>query len=258
MEQPEARTTVLVRRPSAPPTEARGASASRWASVAAATAAAILVGAWYFARIRETRRAPSSRPDAATAAAPPPAAAASAVPFSVLAALNDIVQGADPEVQVDVRADKSTLRIGREPLRLRVRSSHAGYVYVYTGGTEKSHLYLLFPNRIDRNNRIEAGTELSLPRPSWNITAGGPPGVNQIVVMVSRSPRDLSGTGIKAAGRDIPEFDLEEAARRWARRDSRSVSPFVGAVECRGDAGKFVCAEGYGARMLEVTEVSGS
>ena len=143
-------------------------------------------------------------------------------------------------------------------MRLRIRSSRAGYVYVYTGGTEKTHLYLLFPNRIDRNNRIEAGTELTLPRPSWNITAGGPPGVNQIVVMVSRSTRDLSGTGIKAAGGDIPEFDLDAAARRWARRDSDSVSPFVGAVECRGAAGKFTCAEGYGARMVEVVEVAGS
>jgi len=116
----------------------------------------------------------------------------------------------------------------------------------------------LFPNRLDANNRIEAGTELTLPRPSWNITAGGPPGVNQIVVMVSRSPRDQSGTGIKTADRDIPEFDLEEAARRWARRDSDSMSPFVGAVECRGDTGKFTCAEGYGARMVQVEEVAGS
>ena len=256
MERPQARTTVLVRRPPVPPTDAR-AKRVGFAPVAAAAAVAILVGAWYFARPGGAPAA-SSRPDSATAAAAIPAADASAVPFSVLAALNNIVQGADPDMPLDVRTDKSTLRIGREPLRLHVRAGRAGYVYVYTGGTEKSHLYLLFPNRIDPNNRIEAGMELTLPRPSWNITAGGPPGVNQIVVMVSRSPRDHSSTGIQTADRDIPEFDLEEAARRWARRDADSVSPFVGAVECRGDAGKFTCAEGYGARMLEVMEVAGS
>ena len=255
-EQPEARTTLLVKRPPSPAAAARG-KAMALAPIAAATVAAIVVGAWYIAS-PEDAPVPAPRHDVASEAAPRPAASASAVPFSVLAALNDIVQGADPEVRVDVRADKSTLKIGREPLRLRIRSSHAGYVYLYTGGTEKSHLYLLFPNRIDPNNRIEAGTELSLPRPSWSITAGGPPGVNQIVVMVSRSRRDQSGTGIKTAGGDIPEFDLEEAARRWLRRDADSVSPFVGAVECRGDAGKFTCAEGYGARMLEVVEVAGS
>jgi hypothetical protein len=129
-------------------------------------------------------------------------------------------------------------------------------VYLYTGGTEKSHLYLLFPNRIDPNNRIKAGVELSLPRASWNITASGPPGVNQIVVMVSRSPRDMSETGLKLSGGEIPEFDLEDAARRWARRERGSVNPFVGAVECRGKAGRFDCAQGYGARMVEVAEVS--
>jgi len=261
---PETRTVVQVRTPVAPRTEGRSRRVAL-AAIAAVTVAAIVVGAWYFARSGSVP-APSSRPDVATASALPhaanasavPPAAPQAVPFSVLAALNAIVQGADPAVQVDVRADKSTLRIGREPLRLRVRSSHAGYVYVYTGGTEKSHFYLLFPNRIDPKNRIEAGVELSLPRPSWNITAGGPPGVNQIVVIVSRSPRDLSGTGIKLSGSDIPELDLQEAARRWMRRDSDAVSPFVGAVECRGEAGKFVCAEGYGARMVEVVEVSGA
>jgi serine/threonine protein kinase len=255
MEQPEAHTAVLVRRPAAPPPEARGRRAPVAPVAAATVVAAILAGAWYFAR-PGSAPTPSSQPDTAAAAAP--AAAASAVPFSVLAALNDIVQRADPEMRVDVRTDKSTLMIGREALRMHVRSSRAGYVYVYTGGTEKTHLYLLFPNRIDRNNRIDAGTELTLPRASWNIAAGGPPGVNQIVVLVSRSPRDHSGTGIKAAGGDIPEFDLEQAAQRWARRDSGSMSPFVGAVECRGETGKFTCAEGYGARMVEVEEVAGS
>lgn len=56
--------------------------------------------------------------------------------------------------------------------------------------------------RCQPGSRNKAGVELSLPRPSWNITASGPPGVNQIVVMVSRSPRDLSGTGIPLGRRD--------------------------------------------------------
>jgi serine/threonine protein kinase len=244
----------------APPEAPRAADEARsariaWVSFAAAFMAAVLVGAWYFSKPASTP-APSNAPDPPTVATQPDTVNDTAVPFSVLAGLNDIVQGADSEVQVDARADKSTLRIGREPLRLHVRSSHDGYVYLYTGGTEKSHLYLLFPNRIDPNNRIKAGVELSLPRPSWKITAGGPPGVNQIVVMVSRNPRDLSGTGIKLSGGEIPEFDLQDAARRWARIQSGSVSPFIGSVECRAEAGNLDCAQGYGARMVEVVEVS--
>jgi serine/threonine protein kinase len=269
--QPELRTTVFVRTPSPlpdeVPSEPPAAAAATFASrpghgrralvmaLAAPAVAVVVAGLWYGLRPSPTSN-PAPRTDAVALPATPPVASAAATPFSVMAALTDIVQGADPALQVDVRTDKPTLKIGRESLRLHLRSSQAGYVYVYTGGTEKSHFYLLFPNRIDRQNRIEAGVELSLPRPSWNITAAGPPGVNQIAVVVSRSPRDLSGTGIQEAGRTIPEFDLEDAARRWAAREG-SASPFIGAVECRGVSGKFVCAEGYGARMIELEEVSG-
>jgi serine/threonine protein kinase len=231
-------------------------------AIALASVAAIGVGAWYFAQRSEpapppvTKAAlPPAPPAASTPAATPPAPPA-ATPFSVLDALNDIVQGADPGLRVDVRADKATLAIGRDRLRLRVRASHAGHVYLFTGGTEKSHFYLLFPNRIDNNNRIEADKELVLPRPSWEVTAGGPPGINQIVVMVSRSPRDLSDTGIKAAGRDIPEFDLEQAAQRWRQR-SGAASPFIGSAACREDGGSGgACAPGYGARLIEIVEAA--
>ena len=238
------------------PVQARRTAGAAWVSIAAATVAAVFVGAWYFSGSADPPVAPAKPRDVGADATGTVAANKPAARFSVLAGLEDIVQGADAEVQVDVRLDKSTLRIGREPLRLRIRSSHDGYVYLYTGGTERSHLYLLFPNRIDPNNRIKAGAELLLPRASWNITASGPPGVNQIVVMVSRGPRDMSGTGLKLSGGEIPEFDLEDAARRWARREGGSVNPFVGAVECGAKAGRFDCAQGYGARMVEVAEVS--
>jgi serine/threonine protein kinase len=240
-----------------------------WIAISIAAVVFIGAGVWYSLQRGRATALPTPPlaqlpPPAQTAAAPAtdapppqpasPALAVPAQPFSVLGALGDIVQGADPEIRVDARAEKSTLAIGRDRLRLRVRASHAGHVYLFTGGTEKSHFYLLFPNRLDRNNRIDPGQELVLPRPSWEVTAGGPPGVNHIVVMVSRSPRDFSGTGIKAVGSDIPEFDLEEAATRWAGRTG-AASPFVGAAACRGDRGAD-CAQGYGARMIEVEEVA--
>jgi len=170
--------------------------------------------------------------------------------------MNDIVRGADPQLQVDVRVDKPVLRIGREALRMKVRSSQSGYVYIYTGGTDKSHFYLLFPNRIDRDNRIKAGADLALPRPSWNITAGGPTGVNQIVVLVSRSRRDVSAAGMASSRGEIPEFDLQQAAQRWSRREPGAVSPFIGSAECRVETAKSDCPQGYGATMVEVTEVA--
>ena len=34
--------------------------------------------------------------------------------------------------------------------------------------------YLLYPNGLDKDNRIKARTPLKLPRPSWQLTAQGP------------------------------------------------------------------------------------
>jgi dihydrofolate reductase len=122
---------------------------------------------------------------------------------------------------------------------------------VFLSGTDKSHFYLLFPNEIDKNNRIEANTEVVLPRKSWAITAGGPPGTNHIVTVVSRNPRDLKRVGLRAAGDEIPEFDLAQAEQLWAARTA-GVSPFVGDAVCAAGA---ACDAGYGASLLEVEEV---
>jgi hypothetical protein len=193
-------------------------------------------------------------PAAEPTPAPPVLAAAAPLgePFSVLAALREILAGADPALSVQATADKSTLVIDRDRLRFRVQSSVSGHLYVFTGGTDKSHFYLLFPNKLDRNNRIEAERELVIPRPGWHMTASGPPGTNQVVFMVSRSPRDMGGTGLKTAGLSIPEFDLGLAKTRWEQRAATGVSPFIGASDCRGAV---PCPDGYGAQIIEVEEV---
>jgi hypothetical protein len=47
-------------------------------------------------------------------------------------------------------------------------------------GTDAAHFYLLFPNAIDRDNRIEADKVIELPRKGWQITAGGPAGAQAV------------------------------------------------------------------------------
>ena len=92
------------------------------------------------------------------------------------------------------------LRIGTDALALRVTSSHAGYVYVALLGSDGESLYLLFPNDKDGANRIEAGATLTLPRVSWQVTAGGPPGRDELLVIVSDGPRDLPALQGSKAG----------------------------------------------------------
>lgn len=170
--------------------------------------------------------------------------------FTVLGALRGLAAGADAGLVVQASAQPQSLVVERDRLRFSVKSSEAGYVYVFTGGTDKAHFYLLFPNGHDANNRIEAGRTLLLPRASWTVTAAGPPGINHLVVVVSRSPREFAGTGLRATGKDeIPEFDLVTAERIW--QSSAAESPFIGSKACGID---MLCSNGYGATMLEIEE----
>jgi hypothetical protein len=178
--------------------------------------------------------------------------APSAPPFGVLAALQDIVERADASIRVGASVDKLTLVIGKDSMRFRVKSSEPGYVYVLSGGTDKRHFNLLFPNRLDKAHRIQANTELALPRPSWEIVAGGPPGTNHLVVLVSRHERNLSQAGLRQTDEPIPEFDLVQAERLWRAKADGS-NPFVGEPVC---APTVACSAAYGATMLVVDETA--
>jgi serine/threonine protein kinase len=192
---------------------------------------------------------PAARPG--TAASGPVVVSAPAQPFGVLTALQDIVERADPNIRVTAGVDKTSLVIGKDSMRFRVKSGEAGYVYMFLGGTDKRHFHLLFPNRLDRLNRIESGTALVLPRKSWEITAAGPPGINHLVVLVSRHERNLSQAGLRQTEEPIPQFDLEQAERLWNQRPE-GPNPFVGEPVCPTPR----CSGAYGATMLEVAETA--
>jgi hypothetical protein len=164
----------------------------------------------------------------------------------VLAALDDIVRRADAGVTVSAAAAQPSFAIGREPLRIRVKSSSAGSVYLLWG--DASRLSLLFPNARDRDNRIDAERELLLPRTSWPI-ADGPPGTSHVVAVVSRNERDFGASGLRADAAPTPEFDLDLARRRWAPNEW-SASPFVGKATCATAP----CDEAYGAAMLAIVQ----
>jgi Protein kinase domain/Domain of unknown function (DUF4384) len=201
--------------------------------------------------------APSTMTTPAVAAAAsgiaPPAAPEVAAPvrgpFSTVAALEDIVRHSDPLISVNTLADKQSLVIGRDRMKFRVKASEAGYLYVFFSGTDNAGLTLLFPNATDAKNRIEADTELVLPRETWNIDAGGPPGVNHIVTMVSRSPRDFSGVGLKPAN-PMSEFDLATLQRLWPVA-SADRSVYAGTARCVVGA---ACPAEFGATLIRIAE----
>jgi serine/threonine protein kinase len=255
-----------------PPASAPAAGRSRAPVIAGVVALATGAGIAWFAT-RDPAKAPSPAPVVLAAPATAPAKApavdpaASGVaastspadappatargPFSVVAALEDIVRQSDPTISVNTLADKESLVIGREKMQFRVKSSEAGFLYVFFSGTGAPNLTLLFPNAIDKQNRITADTEVVLPRESWSITAGGPAGTDHIVTMVSRSPRDFSAAGLKPS-KPMSDFDLGTLQRLWSSAPA-GASPFVGTARCNAGA---ACPAEFGATLVRISEVA--
>jgi len=185
------------------------------------------------------------------ASAPLPSAPASAPPFvpaatpprSGVALLNALAGGASARFTVAATSRQHQMRIGKDKLDFELSANHAGYVYVYLLSSN-NELLLLFPNALDKHNKIEAGQKLALPRKSWAIKAGGPPGLDRFAVLVSRHERDFSDSGIRTDG-IFPRFHPPDAARDGG-------PPLL--------AGKPVCAPGahcdddYGVGMFEIDE----
>lgn len=108
-----------------------------------------------------------------------------------LATLKDIEAQRDPRIRLQVKPGKDTLRIGKDTLELSIQSSHSGYLYLVMLGSDRKSFYVLYPNGLDRDNRIEAGQTRKLPRPDWQLQASGPPGLDHLLVLVTMSPRQL-------------------------------------------------------------------
>ena len=217
--------------------------------------------AWYLTRSGPrpaqeiARPAPAASP-ARAAPAPVPAveARSTRAAFGPVAALEDIVRHGDPLISVNTIADKERIVIGTDRMQFRVKASEAGHLYVFLAGTDQAHLQLLFPNALDQNNRIAADTLVTLPRKGWQITAGGPAGVNHIVTMVSRDARDFVAAGIKA-GESIPEFDLAALQRAWTDA-AGAATPWFGEPRCAATDGR-ACDGRFGASMIQIEEVAG-
>ncbi|NDD11234.1 MAG: DUF4384 domain-containing protein [Betaproteobacteria bacterium] len=110
-------------------------------------------------------------------------------PVASKATLEDILAQRNGRLKLDVTAPKQ-LVINKDPLKVEVRSNTDGYLYAVMLGSDGQSFYLLFPNKLDHDNKVRAHTTYSLPRPGWSIKAGGPEGTNHILFVVSQSPRD--------------------------------------------------------------------
>ena len=118
-------------------------------------------------------------------------AATDTVALGPAASFENLLSQRDLRRTVNFKLSSDTLRINQDSLSLVVTSSHPGYVYVFLLGSDETSFYTLFPNSLDSNNRIDAKSPMRLPRPNWGITAAGPPGNDQLLVIVTETPRRI-------------------------------------------------------------------
>ena len=155
---------------------------------------------------------PSAPPPVATPVAPrvEPALAS-------LATLQDIHQQRNPKIKVDVRLSKTTLKIGKDPIEMSIKSSHKGYLYLVLLGSDQKSFYVLYPNGLDKENLIQAGQTKKLPRADWQLQAAGPAGTDNLLVMVSSSPRKLDKLAMaEPSGTNPFTFALNDIGGRTA------------------------------------------
>jgi hypothetical protein len=161
-----------------------------------------------------------------------------------LATLKDIEQQRNPKRVVDVKVSKPVMKIGADSLDLSIKSSHDGYIYMILLGSDAKSFYVLYPNGLDKNNAIKAGQTVRIPKPDWEVKAAGPVGTNNLLVMVSDSPRKLN-TLTMAEPTAAEPFT-------YALNDIGGRSALINFLTSSGTDGK---SESFGAKLVAIKEV---
>jgi len=196
---------------------------------------------------------PAPPPDTKVAEAPPappspPPPPPPPAPRTPTESIQSLAAGAAPGFDVTAAPKKQEVAIGKDRLAFEVRSKREGFVYVFllsSGG----EMFLLFPNLLDKYNKINAGGTLSLPRASWPMDAGGPAGTDQFAVLVSEHERDFSAAGVQNDG-VFPVFPLPVLAALEATRGT-GPSPLLGKPVC---APGTPCNDAYGVANFKIVE----
>jgi hypothetical protein len=112
-------------------------------------------------------------------------------------ALETVRAASDGNIRVDINLAKSRLTINKDLLDFSVANDRDGYLYLLHVASD-GKFYVLFPNKVDSNNFVKAGTQ-RFPRPDWGIQAQGPAGTSYVMAYLSTTPKDFS-KGLETEG----------------------------------------------------------
>jgi serine/threonine protein kinase len=225
----------------------------RYVPVAAIGVGAVLLGLAGYGLVKKP-----SAPVAAQATSMPVQAtsspAAAGVPVTSSLTPSTLIEGiqkaASADIKVTAVAKSATVKIAnKEKLEFSIQSASAGYAFVYllsSGG----ELLQLFPNQLDKRNRIKAGETLKLPRASWPMEAGGPVGVNRFVALVSTNERDFSSSGLINDG-VFGRYSVDSLLAFEKAKQEGAQPLMVGKPSC---AGTNPCDANFGVAIFTISE----
>jgi serine/threonine protein kinase len=161
-----------------------------------------------------------------------------------------IQKAASADVKVTASVKSATVKIAnKEKLEFSIQSASAGYLFVYllsSGG----EMLQLFPNQLDKRNRIKSGETIKLPRASWPMEAGGPVGTNRFVAVVSNAERDFSNAGLISDGVfGRYSMDLVSALEKSKAVGTQPV--VLGKSNCAAGS---ACDTNFGAASFSISE----
>ena len=138
---------------------------------------------------------------ASAAAAPVAAVSPGPAPLAGVApsrTLETIRAGADSRLALELSLASRELSIGRrDRLDFSVQTPTDGYLYLLHIGSDGKTFDVLFPNDVDSNHFVSAGTH-RFPRAAWGIEATGPVGTGYLMAYISSTPKNFRGTMGKA------------------------------------------------------------
>ncbi len=173
-------------------------------------------------------------------------------PFSPSVISDLLYQSRATDWSLTGQATPQTVEIDRDFIRLAIRSERAGFLYIFMLGSDTRDWWMIFPNGKDRNNKLVAGEPLSLPRKTWPIQSGGPPGTTRFLAIASETERDFGAGGLKLT-RDFGKFDLGAAALAYEQSADPTML-FAGEPRCPTAATE--CNKSYGAVQFQIEEIS--
>ena len=168
-------------------------------------------------------------------------------PFDPAREFDRVVAAQSATFKVEAAADKPQLQIDKDNMTFKVMTEKEGYVYVLQYGSDGG-IVQVFPNTAAKSNRLKADSTTSLPPKNANTIAGGPPGIDHLLVIVSNHPRQFKALGMK----NIDGFEQTtlEAARQAAEAAGPAASVFAGTPVCTPP-----CSDEYGAAVFTVEEI---